>query len=231
MELIKEKTYTTPELMAVLLAERPGYKPSSLYNRIAELEKSGAITRVGKSRYACGRLDVFAYDLQSTLAKRVLRHMKRAFAPDLEYALYETSAVLNPFLNHLLAHPTVILEVPRDFMEPVFYSLKAAGFRNVLLDPDAKEVARYADEDAVIVHRLVSKAPIDAKRKKTTIEKLMVDIVCDDLLRCFFEGAEVPRMLETILEDYKVRIDRACNYARRRHALDTLQQFLPKEAK
>ena len=152
--------------------------------------------------------------------------MKNHYSLDLEYTIYETNIVLNIFLNHLLAHSTIILEVPKTFMEHVFFSLKENGFKNILLDPSEDDLYRYSEDNTIIIHQLISKAPINKKERKITIEKLIVDIICDPLLNCFYEGAEIGNMVEEILLNYKVRYDTLENYAKRRHAFSKLMKYI-----
>ena len=231
MEINGNQIFNTSELMNEIRRAYPNLKSASLYRRIREMEKKGSIARIGKSLYIGKPLHTFSYSLESALARRVLRQMKKSYSSDLEYVVYESSTVLNRFLNHLLAQTYVIVEVPRDFVEPVFFNLKEAGFRNVLLNPDSDGLFRYGENGTIIVRRLISKAPILQKQKRITIEKLAVDIVADDLLHCLFEGAEIPTMVEEIMTNYKVRIDTLCNYAKRRHATDALLRCAPDEMK
>ena len=78
---------------------------------------------------------------------------------------------------------------------------------------------------------MVSKSPIDNKHHKITIEKLIVDIVCDKTLNMFYEESETPYMVETILKNYAVKFDSIRNYAKRRHCLEKFIIYVPEELK
>ena len=229
MEINKDKIYSTLEIMDAILLNNPSYKSSSLYNKINELENNGVITRIGKSKYVYKTLKSFSYDFESNIAKRIYKHMKSNYAQDFEFVIYENTVVLNQFLNHLITSPLTILEVPKYFMEHVFISLKEAGFKNILVNPSKEDLYRYNESTTIIIHPLISKSPFNKKENKITIEKITVDIVCDPLLRCFYEGSEVPNMVEEILLHYKVKYDTLKNYAKRRHAYDELIRYVPEE--
>lgn len=226
----KNKTIiNTHELMDMILKSFPGYKSSSLYNKIEEMENSGEITRIGKAQYILNARKVFNYDLESKTAKKVLKTFKQNYSRDFEYLIYEANVVLNQFINHLISRSVTIVEVPKFFANHVFYTLKQNGFKNVMLDPSPEDFYRYVEDYSVVIIPLISKSPIDKKNKKITIEKLVVDIVCSPILNCFYEGAEVPHMIEDMLLNYKVKYDTLRNYAKRRNALQRIVELAPIE--
>ena len=222
-----ELIYSTKDLMNLILKSNPGYKSSSLYNKIEEMENNGEITRVGKTQYVFAKRKYFNNVIESKIAKKVDKLIKKNYSSDFEYVIYETTT-LNQFLNHLISRNVIILEVDKFFLEHVFITLKDAGYKNVLINPNKEEVFRYIEDGSIILLPLISKSPIDKKNKRITIEKLTVDMICSSTLNCFYEGAELPNIIEDILFNYKVRYDTLKNYAKRRHALEKLKALAPK---
>ena len=220
--------YSTKDLMNLILKSNPEYKSSSLYNKIEEMENNGEITRVGKTQYVFAKRKYFNNEIESNIAKKVDRLIKNNYSSDFEYVIYETTTTLNQFLNHLINRNVIILEVDKFFLEHVFNTLKDAGYKNVLVNPNKEDVFRYIEDDSIILLPLISKSPIDKKNKRITIEKLAVDMICSTTLNCFYEGAELPDMIKDILFNYKVRYDTLKNYAKRRHALEKLKALAPK---
>lgn len=227
MRIEKNKIYSTKELARLILEEKPNRKTSSIYSKINELVLNGVITRIGKSKYVCKTLNVFSYELESATAKKIFGFINQQYPSDFEFVIYETKTVLNQFLNHLLVQNNIVLEVPKFFMNQVFYSLKENGFKKVLLNPSKNELFKYNEDNAIIILPLISKSPINKKEKKTTIEKLTIDIIASDILHCFFEGAEIPNMVEDILLHHQVKYDTLSNYAKRRHAYKELVGYVP----
>ena len=228
MVINKNYIYNTTELMELILKNNPKYKTSSLYNKIKEMEDNGEIVRIGKSQYVFKTLRLFDYELESVVAKKVDKVIRNNYSNDLECAIYETTTVLNQFLNHLINRNVVIVEIPKIFINHVFNTLKENGLKNVLCNPSQDDVFRYVDDSTIILLPLVSKSPIDRKNRRTTIEKITVDIVCSSVLNCFYEGAELSEMVKDILSNYRVRFDTLKNYAKRRNALDKLAKYIPK---
>ena len=220
--------YSTEDLMGIIRKSNPRYKSSSLYNKIEEMEKNGEITRVGKTQYVFAKRKSFNNEIESNIAKKVDKLMKNNYSSDFEYVIYEATTALNQFLNHLINRNVVILEVDKFFLEHVFNTLKDAGYKSILMNPSKEDVFRYIEEDSIILSPLISKSPIDKKNKRTTIEKLAIDMICSTTLNCFYEGAELPNMIKDILFNYKVKYDTLKNYAKRRHALDKLKLLAPK---
>lgn len=219
--------YSTEDLMNLILKSNPKYKSSSLYNKIKEMENNGEITRVGKTQYVFAKRKTFNNGLESNFAKKIDRLIKNSYSSDFEYVIYETTSILNQFLNHLINRNAVVLEVDKFFLGHVFDTLKDNNFRSVLMNPGKEDIFRYVEDGSIILLPLISKSPIDKKNKRITIEKLAVDMICSTALNCFYEGAELPDVIKDILFNYKVRYDTLKNYAKRRHALDKLKALAP----
>ena len=228
MVVNKEFIYSTQDLISLILKDNPGYKSSSLYSKINEMENNGEITRVGKSQYVFARRKLFSYELESGTAKKIDKLIKNNYSSDFEFVIYETTTVLNQFLNHLINKNVIILEVNKLFMNHVFNTLRSSGFKNVLVNPNGEDLFRYVEDGSIIIMPLISKSPVDKKNKRITIEKLAVDMICSNTLNCFYEGTELLGIIEDILFNYKVRYDTLKNYAKRRNALNKLKQLAPK---
>ena len=91
------------------------------------------------------------------------------------------------------------------------------------------DIFAYKYNSSIIIKNMVTKSPIRLKEHKITIEKLIVDIVCDNLLNQFYEGAEKQFMIKEIFDKYAVKYDSIKNYAKRRRAFDELLKYIPKE--
>ena len=229
----KETIYSKKQIEELILgSSKTRISDVSIHKRINKMIASGELYRIGSGQYAFEKKAKLDYSLGYEASMQALDKLKGRFGKGARFIVYE-STLLNLFLNHLITRPTVIVEAERDLAETAFWLLKEEGFKSVLLNPSEEENYRYNpyDGSGIIVKAMVSKAPIDGKRHRTTIEKLLVDIVCDKTLGMFYEGAEVPCMVEYILQDYAVRLDSVRNYAKRRHCLDKLIECVPQEWK
>lgn len=203
---------------------------SSFFARLKKKTEAGELVRVGKGVYAKSNLPVFDYELFSPSAREAHAFLMDEYRGRIEFAVYEIT-ILNRFLNHLIAGSTTIVDVPREFAENVFFALQDQGFRNVLLNPTEDENYRYNhnDGETIIVKGTSSRSPIDKKKGKVLLEKLLVDIVSDKRLRYFFEGAEVGPAVEEIVTNYSLDYAKVRTYAKRRGCYEKLLQFIPEE--
>lgn len=228
MRVENKNIFSTQKLMDNIQKENHRYKRSSLYLKIGEKVKNGDITKIGKSQYVLGSRKPFQYEIEPQIAKKINRIMKDRYSSDFEYSMFEINVVLNQFLNHLITRHAIVLEVPKSFVDHVFITLKEAGIKNILSMPNRKDIFKYLEDYSIILLPLISKAPIDKKSHKITIEKLIVDLISSSTLNCFYEGAELPEIINDILSNYNVRYDTLRNYAKRRNVFDKLLELSPK---
>lgn len=231
--IAKEKRYSKEQIKGIILNSSKGnISDVAIYKRINKMIASGELSRVGNGQYAFYNKKRFDYLLINNASLEILNKLEYRFDKSAKYIVYESN-VLNMFLNHLIARPTVIVEAEKDLVESMFWFLKEEGFKNILLNPTENENYIYNpyDGSGVIIKTMVSKSPINNKRHKITLEKLVVDIVCDKTLNMFFEGAEIPLMVENILNNYAVKYDSVRNYTKRRHCFDRFMKYVPDELK
>lgn len=234
MEVItKGKRYSKEQIKSIILASSKGnISDVAIYKRINKMIASGELSRVGNGQYVFNNKKKFDYLIMNNSSLEILSKLEHKFDKSSKYILYE-STILNMFLNHLIARPTIIVEAEKDLVEPMFWFLKKEGFKNVLLNPTENENYIYNpyDGSGIIIKTMVSKSPIDNKHHKITLEKLVVDIVCDKILNMFFEGAEISPMMDNILMNYAVKYDSVRNYAKRRHCFDKFMKYVPDKLK
>jgi hypothetical protein len=82
--------------------------------------------------------------------------------------------------------------------------------------------------DAIIIIPLTSEAPtqvIDSVRT-VTIEKLLVDLICEPKLYETFQGAELNHIFKEAFEKYPINKDKMFRYARRRKRKEKVEHFM-----
>ena len=230
--LKKDKIYTLDELKKLYFDSHVGKSKIAFYKAINKMIENGEIVRLERGFYCASQkknvLDINLYYEDSIKLKEFLI---RRHGNDFEFIIYENT-ILNQFLNHLLAKTKIVVEVPKTYVEDVFFEIRDSNlFKSVLLNSNGEELYHYGDNCTIVVRPYVSKAPIDLKQHSTTIEKLFVDIVCDRFLNSFYEGAEVPYMLNDIIKDYTLRYKTIVSYAKRRNAYEDLLKNIDNDKK
>ena len=127
-----------------------------------------------------------------------------------------------------------LIEVEKDTTESVFYFLKDIH-KNVFLDPTSDILSRYAssEREAMIVKPLVSEAPMQNVQgvQTITIEKMLVDIFCDETIFAAQQGSEMQTIFKNAFEKYTVNENKMLRYADRRRKKDAFDNFLNKVSK
>ena len=88
----------------------------------------------------------------------------------------------------------ILIEVDKNATQSVFFYLKEKKY-SVFIDPTKDLIEKYLpdEKETLIVKSLVSEAPIQPINKinTATIEKILVDIYCDDVIFAAQQGSEM----------------------------------------
>ena len=214
-----------------VVMEKCGYQTSeSITNHmITRLLTAGDIVRVGRNRYCVADFLKPYHFPHSELAVSVADEITEEH-PYLDFRIFEL-VQLNEFVNHQIAHNIVFASVEGGLEEDVFNTLWEGHKGSVLLKPDAEELFRYLNEDMVIIVKLPTESP---KGKEvfwdTRLEKLLVDIAVDKLLRKVVYSGEYPAIYQDAFHKYALDKNMMFRYARRRGALGKYREVLVNEA-
>jgi hypothetical protein len=188
---------------------------------LREMVKNQILFKLGRGIYTIKSVAIKEYEphLRSE-ALKVGSKIQKAF-PLLTTSIFDGQN-LSDFQHHLSSNNAIYIEVDREATEAVFHFLKKEGY-TVYLNPDKDFVYDNVDLDAnvLIVKPLITESPlIEYKGVKTPkLEKILVDIVCDDDLD-YLHGIEWHYMLENALGRFSLNRTNMLRYASRRNAKD-----------
>jgi hypothetical protein len=196
---------------------------------ITRMLAAGVIDRVGRNRYCVSDSRKTYHFLHSEFAVSVANEIVDAH-PYLDFRIFEL-VQLNEFVNHLIAHNIVFVSVEGGLEEDVFNTLWERHKGSILLKPDVEELFRYMNEDMVVIIKLPTESPkgIDVFWD-TRLEKMLVDIAVDKLLRKIVYSGEYPTIYQDAFSKYVIDKSVMVRYARRRGALVKYREFLINEA-
>ena len=223
----KNKTYDEAEVIEIIRSAHPSFSDTAVKWELFELLKEGVITRVGKKRYVaggrryCAELSERALAVDSFLAKRY---------PEVDYVLWE-SRQLNEWIHFLLAKNVVFVEAEKSLKDYVFAALLEEFGPNhaVLLDPDAVALSRYIDQEPIVVRSLFSRSPRSRNGHLIAIEKLLIDVLTDRLLRGLISPEDRLEASTRMAMDYSLNQTTAIAYAQRRGCEAELRRILEGE--
>ncbi len=183
------------------------------------------IKRERKNVYSLNTHKSFYRHLYSEFAIDVATIMRDKFC-GFKFNIFELIQ-LNGFVNHMIGQNTVYLFTERAYMPFAFSELYDIYPGQVLLDPSLDIYRRYWCGDMIIILPLITQAPVDKMVYwHENIEKFLVDIVAEPLIRTSFADGEYTRIFRTAFEDYQINTSQLFRYAGRRHVDSELRDIL-----
>ncbi len=211
-----------------------GTNYNTIKYRINALVKKGVIKTVGRGIYAIGKQNIFVPQISEE--QKQLHFLLSEHFPHLTYCLWNTS-VFNEFMLHQPAKFYTIVEVESDnenrllYAQSVFNYLKDNNLP-VFITPDSDIVDNYITQTdtPIIVIQLVSEAPTKKIDNilTITIEKMLVDILCDKNIFAAQQGSETFMIFENAIEKYTINRNALLRYAKRRNKQPLLIEILEK---
>ena len=204
----------------------PDIKQTTVNWRVYALVQMGALYRVGRGKFSLCKGKVYIPEISSKM-KSVNNKLKKEF-PYLNICIWHTS-ILNEFMLHQPGRFYLIIEVDKEATQSVFYFLKEIKY-HVFIEPTNDILDKYLplDKEAVIIKPLVSEAPVQNIDGLDTIsiEKLLVDIFCDDVVFSAQQGVEMRTIFNEVFTKYSVNRSGMFRYANRRRKKESFQKYL-----
>ena len=201
-------------------------KSTTIRWRVYSLVQKGILQRIGRGKFRFGKSANYIPEI-STKLKSIHNKILSDF-PFIRICVWHT-AVLNEFMQHQIGKFYYLIEVEKDAAEAVFYFLKERNL-SVFLNPNQEILDKYIPEnkDIYIVKNLVSEAPTQQIEKICTvsIEKMLVDIFCDETLFAAQQGAEMRTIFNEILSKYTINQNKMLRYADRRKRKNDFNNYL-----
>ena len=186
----------------------------------------GLLNRIGRGKFIFGEGKNFIPEI-SLKMKVINRKLKKEF-PYLKICIWNTSA-LNEFMIHQPGRFFLIIETEKEATKSIFYFLKEVKY-SVFIDPTSDLLEKYlpSEKESLIIRSLVSEAPIQNIKGVNTasLEKMLVDVFCDDVLFSAQQGSEMRILFKEALNKYSVNENRMLRYADRRRKKESFTKYL-----
>lgn len=142
-----------------------------------------------------------------------------------DYIIYNIT-FLNEWLNQLIGKNTIFIETDKKYMNSIYEVLVDNDYKNILLNPSLEEFDKYFSSDLIIIKPLFTRSPIDRKEKSFTIEKIIVDLFIDDVLRKYYSISELNDIYRQIFKTYAIDEVSLNAYLTRRKIKDKFYDYL-----
>ena len=223
----KNKTvFGTQDIIAFYEQIEKDIKQTTVNWRVHTLVQSGVIQRIGRGKFTLGEGKSYIPETATT-TKNIYKKLKVKF-PFINICVWNTS-VLNEFMQHQPNRFFVLVETDEETTESVFYFLREIK-KPVFIEPTNDILEKYIvnEKEIFVVRPLVSEAPIQNVNHVTTvtIEKMLVDIFCDDIIFSAQQGAEMRIMFKEAFDKYTIIQSKMLRYADRRNRKEELNKFI-----
>lgn len=221
-EFKNKPSFTKEELVNILTNFFKNEK--TITWRIHDLKAKGIINHLQRGVYSLGGKKQYIPDV-SEKAKAIYNTIIKEL-PYTNFCISETRW-FNEFMQHQVFKTYLIIEVEKDAATIIFNKLSAAG-EKVFLNPDAQVFENYisSTENPVIIKSLISESPIQEieKIKIATLEKMLVDMICDTEIYTAQEG-EINNIFKGAIEKYNINLKKMLRYARRRNKANEINTY------
>ena len=219
--------YSHQELIKLLKNNYPQMRDSSYHWAVCGMLKSGSLTKIARNVYVVQneRKKPVYRPAYSDLAAKLISQVSDKY-PSVHFTVFET-ALMNDFLNLLVAQNTVYIQMEKDVSIFVFRFLQELGYDHLLYKPNKDDYALYWKQDCIVVTDLISEAPLSASAPhEICLEKMLVDMYCDKLISSAYSKSEYPEMLKQAMKTYHIEPAKMMRYARRRGREDEIKKIL-----
>jgi hypothetical protein len=210
----------------------PDINMIAVNTRISRLTANGIISRVGRGLYKMGSKKLFK-PLIDVKLKLIYKQIQNQF-PSIQFCIWHTSW-FSQFMDHQPATYYTIIETESDnelrtrYSQSVFDFLKVQH-KTTFHNPDIKTIQNYVSDsrNSIVVIPMISEAPIQKLEKITTatLEKMLVDIYCDEPLFAAQQGIERMNIFREAYERYTINTSKLLRYAARRKKRQEIENYL-----
>jgi len=201
-------------------------KQTTINWRIYTMVKEGVLQRIGRGKFKLGEGRKYIPEI-SSVTKSVFKKLKAEF-PYANFCVWNTS-VLNEFMKHQPNRFFILVETDKETINSAFYFLREIK-KSVFIEPtnDILEKYIFNEKEVFVIRPLISEAPTQNinEVETATIEKILVDIFCDDVIFSAQQGAEKRTVFKEAFTKYTINQSKMLRYANRRRKKEELNQFV-----
>lgn len=220
-----KKVLSRKELFLYLQAYNESLNYNSYKWILADLISKELIYKIGYDAYSRSKEDFIYRPLYSDKALQLECMIEQEY-PLAEFCMFE-SFLLNEFLNHQIAQNTFVVQVEKELSAFIFDFLDENWEGRTLYKPNKEAYDRYWSEGCIVIVDKISEAPYDKQAPHSIIlEKLLVDIFAEPIIRCMFSESEYPLIMETAKDNYHMDLKKMLRYARRRNATEKIKKYM-----
>jgi hypothetical protein len=214
----------------ILLNKASAMKESTFHWKLYEFTQKGILEKVGHGKYKLGERKIFKPILNEETIE-IYQKTSTLFPQNIEnpirFCCWHTS-VLNELMNHQPVRFFTLIETEKEVTDSVFHLLREQ-YTDVFINPTTKEINNYivGKQGVIVIKNLKTEAPMQVIEHipTITIEKMLVDIYCEEKLFVTYQEPERETIFRNAFENYVINESKLFRYARRRCSLKKFEEF------
>ena len=188
--------------------------------------KAGRLLRVARDRYITDSSGLVRYCWDYSDEARNIASEICTKTSGLRMSVFEIRQ-LNEFVNHLYGQNSIFISVADQAADFVFSDLQEGHVGRILLRPSPDEFYRYQVDGMIVLLDMPTEAPgCSRSRWQCAIEKWLVDLFAEPLLKNIVSPQELPNVLNGVFEKYAVNESALFRYAKRRNVYSAIKSFI-----
>lgn len=197
--------------------------------RVFDLKKRNIIADLKTGIYTLNNKSPFTPQLSKKI-KSISKLVNQRYDPHF-YTIWDTIS-LNDLTELQATTSQVIVEIEKGFLYNIFYNLKDVGFAEVFVKPDENTMEWYISEakHPIIIKPFLSRSPAQLidKVKVPALEKILVDLYCDEQVYFAYQGHQLEIIYRNATSKYALNFSKLLTYAKRRSREDEIRALLMK---
>ncbi len=217
--------FSSKEVFDFIKEQSPDLKKSTINWKIYKLVNEGVLQHISRGVYAISAKKEYTPEIP--LALKILSNKIKNQFPNSNFCIWETK-YFNHFSVHQLFKNLIIIEVEKDSIESVFFSLKVKN-KKIFLNPDRKIFDNYInyEQEVIIIKTLISESPLRIINDvpTPTLEKGLVDLMGEKIILASLQG-EIENIYAEANNRYSINTNRLRRYALRRGILEKVEPYI-----
>lgn len=212
----KQRSFTTNDIYHFYAGSLPNTKRNTVNWRIYRLVEQGVLQRIGRGVFTLGKERTFL-PVPDKKLKDIATLIKKHF-PLITFCCWRLSN-LKELFQHMVVVDLLIVEVEKEAMDAVFYSLGETQ-KNIFKEPSQKTMEEIMTSTGTItiIKPMITESPLVLIEEIhfPSLEKVLVDLYIDKELFYFIQGSELHNILERATKKYTLNFSKLFRYAKRR---------------
>ncbi len=221
--LLLPSHFSTSDFFNLLKDNNQNLAKSTVYKLLDQLCVQQTIKRLGRGEYTtCSKKD-YSFEL-SDIAKKISSIILQKY-PLVNFQIWELYQ-MNEFVNHQIAHNTIIVDV-EDMLDETIFNMLYEKYPHTLLNPSAKEYYKYSGENTIVVKKMISETPAFINEYHlASLEKIMVDLLGKGITGLIISKLEYKAIFQTVFTKYNINTAMMYRYARRRSVEKEIKAYV-----